>query len=146
MRQPRLLALSTLAALTLPVAAQSPRPSVQVSVPGSSNAGQVGVASADDLTAIVWSDTTSNQVMVTATDGRGLDFVLVVRVDADTASKTTPTDSVHVAGDAVYVFWEASSGLWFARSTDRGLNYTTPVALAIGGGNLRDWRIEISVE
>jgi len=103
--------LPALALFSLAAAAQSPRDSVQLNTTGPSNAGQVGAASADDLSAVSWSDGSSSQVLVAASDGRGVAFGTAVRVDNDAFSKTTQTDSIFVSGNSVYVVWEANADL-----------------------------------
>ena len=139
MRTPSIVLLTAL--LSTSPLAQSARPSVQVNLVTPSNAGQVGVASDADVTVVSWSDTTTDEVLVAASDGRALSFAMPVRVDADAFSKTTQTDSVHVSGKSVVVVWEANGGLFSARSTDGGGSYSAPLLLDVGPGAIRDWRV-----
>ena len=112
--------------------AQLPRPAVEVTTDPASNPTQPEIAIADGLSAICWAD--AGELLVATSDGRGIVWNPPVRVDADLDFKKNY--SVHVSGDAVYVFYTTFPGmpypdytLRFVRSTDRGATFSAPVTL-----------------
>ena len=128
-----------------PITAQVPRPSTLINTNELDDSRGIGLASAGELTAVVWNEGgATNQVFVAVSDGRGLSWSAPLRVDADTSVKTTQQDSVFVSGDSVYVVWEADTAAFFSRSLDRGATFEPPVPLDIGPGSLRDWRVAVS--
>ena len=146
------------ASFALPAVAgalQSPRPEIQLS-PAPSFAVEPAVASAGDLTAAVWFEGLSGEMLVATSDGRGLAWSAPVRIDSDTlgASKAPEVWSIHVVGASVYVGWRderfgnSNDELYFNRSLDGGATWQGEVRIdkgfAAGVGGVRDWRMAVA--
>ncbi|KAA3607172.1 MAG: exo-alpha-sialidase [Planctomycetota bacterium] len=124
--------------LTSPVWGQAPRPSVMVDATPTTSAYQPAVATRNDLSAVVWTDGSyggSNTIQICLSDGRGVDWTPVVRIDGDPAAiptaKYTSESSVQIVGDNVYVAWEdarfGNRELFLVYSNDRGLTWSPEI-------------------
>lgn len=139
-----------------PLAAQDTRASQQLDPNGTGTGLGPSVASSGDLSAVIWNDGStggSNHVFASVSDGRGLSWSAPAQVDQDTSGmrKYTQSDSVHVLGDSIYVFWSDERAgstfdeTWFNASHDRGLTWGTEQRMdkgyPTGTGAIRDWRV-----
>ncbi|TAH37196.1 MAG: hypothetical protein EYC70_09460 [Planctomycetota bacterium] len=113
------------------------------------------MSSRDGLSAIAFTDgPAADQIVVCASDGRGLAWSAPVRVDGGAANvlRYTQADSVHVLGSRVYVGWSderwGNREVYFNRSNDGGVTWAGEqrinTTLPAGFGTVRHWRMEVS--
>ncbi|MDA1260152.1 MAG: sialidase family protein [Planctomycetota bacterium] len=139
-----------------PLSAQQTRAAQQLDVNGTGSGLGPSISTSGDLTAAIWNDGStggSNHVYVSTSDGRGLTWTAPVQVDQDpgAAKKYTQSDSVHVFGDSIYVFWSdernstTTDEIFFNVSHDRGVTWGTEQRMdkgyPAGTGAIRDWRV-----
>lgn len=156
MHRLHLLSLLGAALAAAPLAAQNTRASQQLDVNATGTGLGPSIASDGDLAVAAWNDGStggSNHVFVSVSDGRGLSWSAPLQVDQDpgAAKKFTQSDSVHVYGDSIYVFWSdernsaTTDEVWFNVSHDRGATWGAEQRLdkgyPAGTGAIRDWRV-----
>ncbi len=149
---------AALAASTTLAFAQNPRTSQQLDTSaGANNMG--GVASQGDNTVVFWKDSTTNEVWSARSTTCGKLWSSPIRVDRDAtnAGKFTGfqngTETIHVNGDHVYVFWnddrDGDTNVYFTRSTNGGASYgITDVRLdkgllPVGGNDVRELAVAV---
>src|SRR3989338_2722017 len=92
----------------------------------------------------VWRDTTSSAILYSNSTDGGTTFVIPSII----SSTSTPQNPhMSVSGSNVYVVWNAISGnsdVFFSKSTDNGVTFSTPVNLSSNTGTSQNQRIAIS--
>lgn len=120
-------------------AAQNPRDAVQVDA-STTVAEFPAVASAGDLSAILYQDQTDDSLWVATSDGRGIDWNPAVRIDDKTAVTGNFIDTretLRVANGNIFAAWRddrnsADDDVYFTYSTDGGATWAANILVDKG--------------
>ncbi len=102
----RTLLVTAAALLAAPLAAQNPRPSVQLDTTGAGVPVGPSVDSEGDCSAVGWKDLGDESIYISVSDGCGINWSPPLRADTVPATKfIVAGESVKVCGDQVFVAW-----------------------------------------
>ncbi len=152
-----LAVLLPLIALSASATAQNARDGILLDTTPSTDSSQPVADCRDLLSAIAFVDkdaTGGDEVWVSVSDDRGLDWSTAVRIDQDStgSTKQTQSDAIYVFGDAIYVAWSdtrhGNLEIYMNHSNDGGVTWEGEQLLekgfAAGTGTVDDWAMRVS--
>ena len=114
--------------------------------------GPFALATDEDLTALLWRGEFRSELLLSTSDGRGLEWTTPQIIDGDLAGlhekEIDPEESIFIAGDDVYaIYMDFGSRVFLTRSNDRGVSFSAPQQLdfdpMLRADGIQAWRAAV---